>query len=153
MVKALENAGCKVDPERHFTCESCPLNGAFDAHENEVVLCANNIYSEGHMTDVVTHELIHAFDHCRGKVDFKDPRHLACTEIRAANLSGDCFWAKETFNRLQLGFKKHQQDCVRRRARRSVEAVTGISEAEANAAIDDVWDVCFNDTTPFDRIP
>jgi hypothetical protein len=36
------------------------------------------------MEDVITHELIHALDHCRGKVNFSDPRHLACTEIRAA---------------------------------------------------------------------
>lgn len=30
-------------------------------------------------------------------------------QIRAASLSGDCFWTKETFNRLQMGFKAHHQ--------------------------------------------
>lgn len=34
------------------------------------------------MADVVTHELIHAFDHCRAEVDLKNPLHLACTEVR-----------------------------------------------------------------------
>ena len=45
-------------------------------------LCENNIYNADNMTDVMTHELIHAFDNCRAKVDFLDPRHLACTEVR-----------------------------------------------------------------------
>jgi len=49
----------------------------------QIVLCANNIYSENNMADVVTHELIHAFDHCRAEVDLKNPIHLACTEVRA----------------------------------------------------------------------
>lgn len=35
--------------------------------------------------------------------------HLACTEIRAANLSGDCFMAKEFFNRLNFNLKGGQQ--------------------------------------------
>ena len=33
------------------------------------------------MTTVITHELIHAFDDCRAKVDFKNIRHVACTEV------------------------------------------------------------------------
>ena len=33
------------------------------------------------MTKVMTHELIHAFDDCRAKVNFRDIKHLACTEV------------------------------------------------------------------------
>jgi len=36
---------------------------------------------------VLTHEMIHMFDACRHEMDFKDMHHLACTEIRAANLT------------------------------------------------------------------
>lgn len=37
------------------------------------------------------HEMIHAYDHCRAKdLDWNSCRHHACSEIRAAVLSGDC---------------------------------------------------------------
>lgn len=36
---------------------------------------------------VLTHEMIHMFDYCRNDLDFKNIDHLACTEIRAANLT------------------------------------------------------------------
>jgi len=60
-----------------------------------VVLCENHSLSQSDVNDVVTHELIHAYDHCRAKVDWDDCVHHACSEIRAANLSGDCFFGKE----------------------------------------------------------
>lgn len=53
---------------------------------SQIVLCQNNIHQQSHMTRVVTHELIHAFDHCRAHVDwFNNYRHLACSEVR-------CLW-------------------------------------------------------------
>lgn len=36
---------------------------------------------------VLLHEMIHMFDYCRNKLDVKNIHHLACTEIRAANLA------------------------------------------------------------------
>ena len=39
----------------------------------------------------LTHELVHAYDHCRGKnLDWTNCQHHACSEIRAAALSGGC---------------------------------------------------------------
>jgi inner membrane protease ATP23 len=38
----------------------------------------------------LTHELVHAYDHCRAYVDWTNCVHHACSEVRAANLSGDC---------------------------------------------------------------
>ena len=35
----------------------------------------------------MVHELLHAFDHCRFKVDYKDIRHLACGEVGLLVLS------------------------------------------------------------------
>lgn len=50
---------------------------------SQIVLCQNNIHQQSHMTRVVTHELIHAFDHCRAHVDwFNNYRHLACSEVK-----------------------------------------------------------------------
>jgi len=50
----------------------------------QIVLCQNNIHQQSHMNRVVTHELIHAFDHCRAHVDwFNNLKHLACSEVSA----------------------------------------------------------------------
>eukprot|EP00038_Savillea_parva_P003539 m.126985 g.126985 ORF g.126985 m.126985 type:complete len:198 (+) comp11203_c1_seq2:351-944(+) len=123
MMKHMERIGCPVDVERHIVCEPCPkhmpINGVFDAGRNEIVLCENNLISERTTGDIITHELIHAYDKCRAKVDFTNPEHLACTEIRAANLSGDCFMAKEFFNRFNFNLTGGQQ--VRNDATRIAE--------------------------------
>lgn len=155
LLSAMKNSGCKVFKDRHFSCEDCDgtVSGGFDAASSQIVLCQNNIHKQSHMNRVVTHELIHAFDHCRAHVDwFNSFRHLACSEIRAANLSGDCSFSTELF-RFNLGLKEHQQECVRGRAVRSILAVRKISREEAQKIVNEVFDSCFNDHAPFGRIP
>ncbi|XP_034019253.1 mitochondrial inner membrane protease ATP23 homolog [Thalassophryne amazonica] len=155
LLGAMKNSGCQVFAERHISCEDCDgtVNGGFDAATSQIVLCQNNISQQSHMNRVVTHELIHAFDHCRAHVDwFNNFRHLACSEIRAANLSGDCSFSNEVA-RLNFGLKRHHQVCVRNRALRSILAVRKVSQEEAEKIVDQVFDTCFNDHTPFGRIP
>ncbi|XP_075867615.1 mitochondrial inner membrane protease ATP23 homolog [Nelusetta ayraudi] len=155
LLSAMKSSGCKVFKDRHFSCEDCDgtVSGGFDADSSQIVLCQNNIHQQSHMTRVVTHELIHAFDHCRAHVDwFNNYRHLACSEIRAANLSGDCAFKSEAA-RFNFGFKQHQQACVRGRALRSILAVRNISREEAEKIVDEVFDTCFKDHAPFGRIP
>ncbi|KAJ0047463.1 hypothetical protein NL108_000918, partial [Boleophthalmus pectinirostris] len=111
LLGAMKNSGCQVFKSRHFSCEDCDgtVSGGFDAASSQIVLCQNNINRQSHMNRVVTHELIHAFDHCRANVDwFNNYRHLACSEIRAANLSGECSFSNELW-RFQFGLKKHHQ--------------------------------------------
>nr|XP_045366132.1 mitochondrial inner membrane protease ATP23 homolog isoform X1 [Camelus bactrianus] len=111
LLDAMKYSGCAVNKERHFSCEDCNGNvsGGFDASVSQIVLCQNNIRNQAHMSRVVTHELVHAFDHCRAHVDwFTNVRHLACSEVRAANLSGDCSLVNEIF-RLHFGLKQHHQ--------------------------------------------
>ncbi len=62
-----------------------------------------------HVHDVLTHELIHVYDDCRANVDWDNLQHVACSEIRAASLSGECYFSKETFGRLRFGWRKHHQ--------------------------------------------
>ncbi|XP_045144942.1 mitochondrial inner membrane protease ATP23 homolog [Echinops telfairi] len=138
-------------------CCECPrpsvlVHGASERF-SKIVLCQNNIRNQAHMNRVVTHELIHAFDHCRAHVDwFTNVRHLACSEIRAANLSGDCSLINEIF-RLHFGLKQHHQTCVRDRAILSILAVRNVSREVAQKAVDEVFESCFNDLEPFGRIP
>ncbi|MBN3300731.1 mitochondrial inner membrane protease ATP23 homolog [Amia ocellicauda] len=155
LLGAMKHSGCSVYTDRHFSCEDCDgkVSGGFDATTSQIVLCQNNIHQQSHMNRVVTHELIHAFDHCRAHVDWFDNfKHLACSEIRAANLSGDCSFSNE-MGRFNFGLKQHHQDCVRDRALRSILAVRKVSREDAEKAVDKVFDSCFNDFAPFGRIP
>ncbi|XP_051248797.1 mitochondrial inner membrane protease ATP23 homolog isoform X1 [Dicentrarchus labrax] len=155
LLSAMKSSGCQVFKDRHFSCEDCDgtVSGGFDAASSQIVLCQNNIHQQSHMTRVVTHELIHAFDHCRAHVDwFNNYKHLACSEIRAANLSGDCAFNNEAA-RFNFGLKQHHQECVRGRALRSILAVRNVSRKEAEKIVDEVFDTCFNDHAPFGRIP
>ncbi|KAI5094175.1 mitochondrial inner membrane protease ATP23 homolog isoform X3 [Silurus meridionalis] len=155
LLEAMKNSGCAVYKDRHFSCEDCDgtVSGGFDATTSQIVLCQNNIHQQAHMNRVVTHELIHAFDHCRAHVDwFNNYQHLACSEVRAASLSGDCSFSNE-LARFNFGLKKHHQECVRDRAMRSILAVRKISRDEAMKTVDQVFDSCYSDHEPFGRIP
>ncbi|XP_051856616.1 mitochondrial inner membrane protease ATP23 homolog [Antechinus flavipes] len=155
LLDAMKRSGCTVYRERHFSCEDCNGNvsGGFDSATSQIVLCQNNIHNQAHMNRVVTHELIHAFDHCRAHVDwFANVKHLACSEVRAANLSGDCSLPNEMI-RFNFGLKQHHQTCVRDRALRSILAVRKVSKEDAQKAVDEVFESCFNDHEPFGRIP
>lgn len=50
-------------------------------------------------------------------------------------------------------FFQFLKECVRRRVMKSVIANPYCSEAAAKDAMEAVWDVCYNDTQPFDRAP
>uniref|UniRef100_V9L913 Mitochondrial inner membrane protease ATP23 n=1 Tax=Callorhinchus milii TaxID=7868 RepID=V9L913_CALMI len=155
LIDAMKGSGCAIYKDRHFSCEECDgtVSGGFDAETSQIVICQNNIHQQPHMNRVVSHELIHAFDHCRAHVDwFQNVKHLACSEIRAANLSGDCTFQNE-LSRFNFGLKQHQQKCVRERALRSILAVRKVSQEAAEKAVDEVFDSCFNDHEPFGRIP
>ncbi|KAL5978193.1 Mitochondrial inner membrane protease atp23 [Asimina triloba] len=141
----------------------------------------NHMNLRDEVDQVVIHELIHAYDDCRAaNLDWANCAHHACSElyfpslsiffpqpnsssvksqsnleenrIRAGHLSGDCHYKRE----LLRGFMKirgHEQECVRRRVMKSVIANPYCSESAARDAMEAVWDVCYNDTKPFDRAP
>ncbi|XP_066995672.2 mitochondrial inner membrane protease ATP23 homolog isoform X2 [Anabrus simplex] len=89
MLGALKASGCEIDIRRHIACEVCDssVSGGYDPVLNQVVICQNVARKEGIVQGSLTHEFIHMFDYCENKLDFKNLDHLACTEIRAANLA------------------------------------------------------------------
>ncbi|XP_072026271.1 mitochondrial inner membrane protease ATP23 homolog [Amphiura filiformis] len=157
MLEAMKSTGCAINRDRHIVCEPCnpgsPIQGGFDPINNQIVICENKTPTQRVMSSLLTHELIHAFDHCRAKVDWTDLTHVACSEIRAASLSSDCSFLSTNIYGFNYGIKKHHQKCVRNHARRSIQATRDLSKEDAEKAIDSVWDSCFNDFAPFDRIP
>ena len=52
-----------------------------------------------------------------------------------------------------MSFCSFAQKCVRNHARRSIQATRDLSNDDVEKALDSVWDTCFNDFAPFDRIP
>ena len=78
--------------------------------------------------------------------------NTVCMQVRAANLSGDCQFGHE-WNRGNFGLKGQHQTCVRRRAQLSVAMNPNCKGIRAKAAVDAAFPPCFDDTSPFDRIP
>lgn len=84
------------------------------------MLCSNNLTTQAHTSNTLLHETVHAFDACRANLNWGNCVHHACSEIRAATLSGDCNFTREVFLRRKYGFAKQFQRCVKRRAELSV---------------------------------
>ncbi|KAJ8046535.1 Mitochondrial inner membrane protease ATP23-like [Holothuria leucospilota] len=157
MLEAMKNAGCEVSVDEHIVCEPCDsntrLSGGFDPEAKQIIICENKSTSERVVSRLLTHELIHAYDHCRIDIDWTNLSHVACSEIRAANLSGECSFISENLYGRSFGIKKHHQDCVRRHATESMMCARSITKEKTEGQIDRVWSRCFNDFAPFPRIP
>lgn len=147
-------AGCSVADD-FIRVERCDMEvgGGFRATDG-VVICHNHLASQEEINHALTHELIHAYDHCRAKdLDWCNCEHHACSEVRAASLSGDCNYKMELL-RGHFGVGGQHQKCVRRRAELSVSMNPNCSRTgQAKNAVDKVFDACFADTSPFERRP
>lgn len=154
MIEKIHQAGCTLSDDfirvQHCTAE---VGGGFRAPDG-VLLCHNHLGTQEEVNHALTHELIHAYDHCRAKnLDWCNCMHHACSEIRAASLSGDCNYKME-FLRGHFNIAKQHQACVKRRALLSVKMNPYCQkEGQAEKAVDQAFDVCFADTAPFDRRP
>lgn len=151
MFNSLSNAGCPIDPEKFIKCKPCGelMAGSYFTEQDGITVCEDRIGGKKHIEAAVLHELIHAYDHCRVKVDWNNCVHHACSEIRASNLSGECRYTKE-LQRGQFAFRKHYFDCVERRAEISVRANPACKDAAAAIA---AASRCKDDLGPFGFIP
>lgn len=140
--------------EKNVRCKRCTAaqSGGFDP-EYGILLCANKFRNKGHLEDTLAHEMVHAYDHMRFKLDPLELRHAACMEIRASTLSGECRFMREFWARGQWRVTQQLQECVRRRAALSVAARPACKDdVQAVRVVNEVWEQCFRDTRPFDEI-
>ncbi|KAF0981062.1 hypothetical protein FDP41_012850 [Naegleria fowleri] len=116
-----------------------------------ILLCEDVMdrYSKADDKTVILHELIHAFDDCRAMVNWKSCEQMACAEIRASSLSGECGFLYET-KRGNVGSLRGQfMNCVKRRATLSLNH-SSVCHGENNSkTVEQVFQKCFNDTEPF----
>ncbi|KAI4282592.1 MAG: hypothetical protein L6R35_005362 [Caloplaca aegaea] len=154
MRQNINKLGGDVNSE-NIRCRRCTKmqKAGFDQNYG-IMLCANMVRDQGHLEDVLAHEMVHAYDHLRFKVQWNgNLRHAACTEIRASTLSGECRWLREFWGKGQWKFNQGFQECVRRRATLSVAARPACKDdVQASKIVNEVWDSCFPDTRPFDEV-
>ncbi|XP_014246513.1 mitochondrial inner membrane protease ATP23 homolog [Cimex lectularius] len=154
MLGALKASGCEIDLARHVVCEVCDpsVSGGYDPETNQIVICQNTSNKESIIQGILTHEMIHMFDYCNNKLDFRNIDHLACTEVRAANLTHCSFTSSMIQgNATPINFKNRHQECVKLKALQSILAVRKVSIEEAKAAIERVFPKCYNDLEPIGR--
>jgi inner membrane protease ATP23 len=75
--------------KHNMRCRRCEtgMQGGFDPRYG-IKLCANYVDTKSQMEDTMAHEMVHAYDHLRFKVDWesKDLKHVACTEVSICEL-------------------------------------------------------------------
>lgn len=54
-----------------------------------IVLCTDKIKTKHELETVLTHELMHMFDHCAWRANFREEEQLTCSELRASAV-GEC---------------------------------------------------------------
>ena len=81
------------------------------------------------------------------------PKHLMCTEVRAASLSGECMLKNNKLGVLLEKFTGFHEHCVKKSAIRSFMAMHPACGKEvALDVFNRVFHSCYNDFTPFDRV-
>ena len=154
---SLESQGCAPNLKRNFSCEICQGGneiehaGNYDHSTNQVVICANNVKSEGKCCGTLIRNMMDMFDKCTYKTDGSNVNHLACTEIRKANLA-DC-----NFNRYlnrkdaEFAVNGRHKDCVKSVALENLIRTKFVPEKVAREAINKVFSKCYNDMEPIGR--
>lgn len=148
--KAVHNKLLNLDikvPSNLFSCKHCnePVEGYYFYKSKKVILCANNIKDE----DFNYHALyftILAYDDARTYIEPNNPTHLACSMIRAVNLSGLCFESKYSWL-LEKNAKK--LDRVKRNTIQKLSTHFNINKDDAEEYVHHVWDSCFYQQDPF----
>ena len=160
MREALTRLGRPADAAA-VKCTHCPddvmVSGGYLPSSKAVLLCQQWVAKEpGEVANTIVHEMVHAYDDARAFLDWNDLTQHACTEIRAANLSGDCTFNRELNrgNVHPLNYSGQGSRCVRRRAELSVAMHPGCpDDATAQLAVERAWASCFRDRAPFDDQP
>jgi peptidase M76-like protein len=112
--------------------------------ENTITVYYEDNEGTEDMMITMRHELVHAFDRCIG-IYGQNPRHRsiessACSEIRAAMFSGECFLPTGHGGRLRPG--QSPEDCIHKEAAKSIVISWGKSSSEAKIIICCLWDIC-----------
>mmetsp|Transcript_117669 Transcript_117669/g.186271 ORF Transcript_117669/g.186271 Transcript_117669/m.186271 type:complete len:223 (+) Transcript_117669:68-736(+) len=157
-VKILVNALSAMKAPVDLVCVRCPDDvrhrAGYSPKHHRVWVCANRFWNPFEFRRVLAHELIHAFDFTRAKIDPTSCVHIACTELRAWNLSGECdLWTK-WFDFLGQDMINQKQRCVRDAALASLVQNERCQDPHiARGSIEEAFAPCYRDHWPFTTRP
>jgi hypothetical protein len=103
----------------------------------EIVLCSNRLSSEHQLKEVLTHELVHAYDYLSKRVNFRTCPGLAYTEIRAAR-EAECKGELR-----MLGIKAR---CIKRKA---IQSTSSLFPYQAEDCVEQAFSLAVEDKSPF----
>ena len=157
LLDAIEEMGCSV-PKNFFVCRPCDgaaISGGFAVptaegdYKPQIIMCEdNNVAMETETFEhTLVHELVHAYDQCRAKVEWSNCLQHSCTEIRASSLSGECNFIHELY-RGHTTIRDGQGECVKRRAEKSVAMNPNCKNIAADA-VKAAFAECRKDRAPF----
>jgi len=157
MLSALKSSGCPLDLASQISCEMCLEGksvenlGGYDEKYNQIFICSNNCTTKGATHGVLVRNLFHMFDRCVNKYDFNNPDHLACTEIRKANLANCGFMVYMQKDGANFGVKKEHANCVKLTAIESLVKTRFMDPELAKYSVDKVFTRCYADLEPIGR--
>ena len=114
-------------------------------------VCANNATSYGLVHGALVRNLLQMFDVCVNKYDSNNAEHLACTEIRKANLANCNYMAFLQQKWASFKWKKAHSDCVKNTAIDYLVRTKFVKQDIAEAAVSKVFDGCYKDLEPLGR--
>ena len=103
-----------------------------------IVLCSNRLSSQREVDEVLVHELVHIYDVHSRKMDLRDCKQLAYSEVRAAR-EAECFNSLTAFT---------GNICAKDKA---VTATRNMFPESGRKCVCDIFDEAINDHAPFEK--
>eukprot|EP00088_Acartia_fossae_P039858 TRINITY_DN41493_c0_g1_i1.p1 TRINITY_DN41493_c0_g1~~TRINITY_DN41493_c0_g1_i1.p1 ORF type:complete len:114 (-),score=12.74 TRINITY_DN41493_c0_g1_i1:172-513(-) len=91
------------------------------------------------------------YDRCVNKYNFNNPEHLACTEIRRANLANCGFGVYMQQDGANFGVRKEHANCVKLVATKALIHQRFMDKDLAQYSVDKVFSKCYQDLEPIGR--
>lgn len=135
LTQSLHSKDCDV----HLKCRPCKKldsKAFYRVHKDgsrHILLCSEKMINYYDVVESITHELVHAYDDCVGRIDSLD--HIACSEIRAY-FHSDC---------KDRGFTRAQTwECVRKHSIDSILLNKNTKREQVEEMVDKKMSSCMN---------
>jgi inner membrane protease ATP23 len=166
IIDAIEDMGCPI-PKDFFVCRSADkstanVGGQFQSYRRDpkndpssdsklpqIVMYDHdlNILHQPTFSNTLVHELVHAYDSCKMKIEGSNCLAKACTEIRAMSQSGECAYWQEIRRGHGFGVQGKGKECIVRRAELSVAAHAECRDVAKDAVLA-AYDFCSKQKEP-----
>ncbi len=157
-VETLSHALSAMKAPVDLVAVRCPVDSPHRAgyapKEHKVWVCGNLVWNPYEFRRLLAHELVHAFDFARAQIDAKNPAHIACTEVRAYNLSGECELWNTWWDTLGEDMVNYKQRCIKKAVHQSLlqhepSATSLTGHNETIPLSPEAFRKCYNDHWPF----